>query len=111
MNLAHPYPVRIVELFTKWLQPSGESCADIRRSVTFRAGGELQLFRSQVREVAAPMGVTVACLSGRVWITIDGDPRDVVLDPGEAFTVDRDQRTLVMALDEARFRCHVAASA
>ena len=41
---------------------------------------------------------------GRVWITIDGDPRDIVLEPGEGFKVDRDSVALISALHgNARF--------
>jgi hypothetical protein len=33
-----------------------------------------------------------------VWITIDGDPRDIVLDTGEGFSVDRGANILISAL-------------
>lgn len=72
---------------------------------------EMTFIRNQIRQVKSPLGVTLECLSGQVWITLDGDPRDVVLDPGQMFTVDRDQRTLVMALDEATVLCTRSASA
>ncbi len=47
-------------------------------------------------------GDRVECLDGSVWITQDGDPRDIVLDAGEAFTLDRRGTTLVYALANAR---------
>lgn len=72
---------------------------------------EITFTRNQIREVKTPLGVTLKCLSGRVWVTLDGDPRDVVLDQGQTFTVDRNQRTLVMALDEATVRCTASESA
>ncbi|QDL55158.1 DUF2917 domain-containing protein [Rhodoferax aquaticus] len=65
---------------------------------------EMQLNRGRIREVEAPLGVTLECTAGRIWITLDHDPRDVILDPGQAFVVDRDQRTLVMALEKASVR-------
>lgn len=43
-------------------------------------------------------GRTVAVFQGRVWITQDGDPRDVILRAGESFTFDRDGTALVQAL-------------
>jgi Protein of unknown function (DUF2917) len=67
---------------------------------------DLRLASKEVRAIKASVGVTVECLSGRVWITQDGDPRDVVLDPQETFIVDRDSRTLIMALEGALVRCH-----
>lgn len=72
---------------------------------------EMSFARNQIREVKDPLGITMECLSGQVWITLDGDLRDVVLGPGDAFTVNRDLRTLVMALDEATVRCIRRASA
>lgn len=65
---------------------------------------EMFFSRNQIREVRNREGVTVECLSGQIWITLDGDPRDVVLDPGQMFTAERDKRILVMALEEATVR-------
>ena len=42
-------------------------------------------------------GRTVTCLSGSVWLTMEGDTRDVMLSPGAAFVVDRDGLTLLAA--------------
>jgi hypothetical protein len=46
-------------------------------------------------------GDRVDCLDGRVWITQDGDLRDVVLDAGQVFTLDRAGTAIVYALTEA----------
>jgi hypothetical protein len=40
----------------------------------------------------------IACLAGTAWITIDGDPRDVVLDRGESFVVDSNANVVVAAI-------------
>ena len=48
-----------------------------------------------------PMGqgrMTVHCRSGEVWITHDGDPRDVVLKANESYLVDRPARMTAFAL-------------
>ena len=42
-------------------------------------------------------GCTVTCLSGGIWLTMEGDHRDVVLEPGASFVVDRDGLTLLAA--------------
>ena len=42
-------------------------------------------------------GRTVTCLSGSVWLTMEGDYRDVVLSPGASFVVDRDGLTILAA--------------
>jgi hypothetical protein len=37
-----------------------------------------------------------------VWVTLDGDPRDYVLEPGESFTTQEHSRALVYALERSR---------
>ena len=44
-------------------------------------------------------GVGIECRSGSVWITIDSDTRDIVLEPGERFEGDDHRRVLVSALE------------
>jgi hypothetical protein len=51
-----------------------------------------------------PLGHELECLAGCVWITLDGDPRDVVIEAGQAFTADRNQRTLIHALEASLVR-------
>lgn len=48
-------------------------------------------------------GLHVQCLSGSLWLTQDGDPRDIVLGPGEGATIERDGLSVVTALSDARF--------
>jgi hypothetical protein len=66
---------------------------------------ELYFSPNQIRALVRPLGVTVECLKGSVWITIDGDSRDVILGAGESTILDREQRTLIMALGDAQVRC------
>ena len=42
-------------------------------------------------------GSMVKCLSGIVWLTMEGDYRDIVLEPGESFVVDHDGLTILAA--------------
>lgn len=46
----------------------------------------------------------IVCESGSVWITLDGDPRDIVLLPGESFRVDRRAGVLMYALEDTCLR-------
>lgn len=46
-------------------------------------------------------GQRVACLDGQVWITLQDDARDVVLEAGDCFVIDRQGLTLVFALRDA----------
>ena len=41
--------------------------------------------------------------SGSLWITRDGDPRDHILEPGQAMRLDGSRRTVVAALSRANF--------
>jgi len=44
-------------------------------------------------------GVGIECRSGSVWVTLDHDPRDIVLAPGERFESTEHRRVLVSALE------------
>jgi hypothetical protein len=52
-----------------------------------------------VLRVERPLGQTVACLDGSVWITFDGDCRDVILSAGSQLVCDRNTTLMVQALD------------
>ena len=43
-------------------------------------------------------GRHITSVSGTAWITLDGDPRDVVLEPGDSYAFDRPGRAMVQAL-------------
>jgi hypothetical protein len=47
-------------------------------------------------------GHCIAVLRGSVWITQDGDPRDVIVGTGESFAFDRAGLTVIEALADAR---------
>jgi DUF2917 family protein len=48
----------------------------------------------------AAQGTLLRAVRGTLWVTIDNDARDIVLDPGESFVVDSNQPLFVMALGE-----------
>jgi hypothetical protein len=62
-----------------------------------------RLDRRQTLALHEHAGHSIDCLVGSLWITLDGDRRDVVLAPGESFLIDRHGLTLVSALSDARF--------
>jgi hypothetical protein len=66
------------------------------------------------RAFAIPCGAgrRLACLDGALWVTIDSDPRDIVLAAGESLVLDLPRRALLLALGgPARFRLGATAPA
>jgi hypothetical protein len=63
---------------------------------------EMQLAGQEILALHDIGGTRLHCVEGSVWITLDRDLRDIFLDPGESFTVDRGGVTLVYALAPAR---------
>lgn len=49
-------------------------------------------------------GTTISVDSGCLWVTMERDPRDIVLLPGMSFAIDRSGRTVIAAEDDSRFR-------
>lgn len=47
-------------------------------------------------------GVHVRCLEGALWLTQENDGNDVVLLPGDTYSVKSDGNTLVQAVNRAR---------
>jgi Protein of unknown function (DUF2917) len=60
---------------------------------------ELCLKRNQMLKVRGGLGHSIVCDSGSVWVTQDGDSRDIVLRAGESFTLDREGLALVQAFE------------
>jgi hypothetical protein len=46
-------------------------------------------------------GARVHCRAGSVWVTQEGDRRDVVLEPGDSILIERDGMAVVSALRDA----------
>jgi DUF2917 family protein len=44
-------------------------------------------------------GAEVEVLTGQVWLTTDGDSRDIVLQPGNAHAIGRNGLTLINAIE------------
>jgi len=49
-------------------------------------------------------GTTIAVDAGCLWVTMQSDPRDIVLLPGMSFEIDRTGRTVIAAEEDSRFR-------
>jgi len=47
-------------------------------------------------------GTTITVDAGCLWVTMERDPRDIVLLPGMSFEIDRTGRTVIAAEDDSR---------
>ena len=60
----------------------------------------MELGRGETEVIPHPgETVVVRCASGTLWITQDGDPRDIILWPQESFRADRNGTMHVFGLD------------
>jgi DUF2917 family protein len=66
--------------------------------------GSIALAARSMHRIEDGAGLLIECLSGALWITQHGDHRDVTLERGQAFRLDRDGLAIVYALQPARFR-------
>jgi hypothetical protein len=58
----------------------------------------VQLPADQLMRLTHARGTRLRAITGTSWITIDNDPRDLVLQPGEEWVVDAEQPVLVTSL-------------
>ncbi|MDN3919968.1 DUF2917 domain-containing protein [Roseateles violae] len=58
----------------------------------------LLLQRGQTSRLSGAAHAHLASAAGTLWITIDHDRRDIVLEPGQGFDVDSAEDVLVCAL-------------
>jgi hypothetical protein len=49
-------------------------------------------------------GTTIVVHSGCLWVTLERDPRDIVLAKGMRFEIDRRGRTVIVAEEDSRIR-------
>jgi hypothetical protein len=63
--------------------------------------GRFAMLRGTLLELPATRPLEVASASGALWLTLDDDPRDLVLDHGERVLLEAPNRVLAYALDDA----------
>ena len=68
----------------------------------------LQLAKGQAKSFANPRGLQFTCTVGSLWLTIAGEPQDVILEAGESFRCTASAHLVATAfesssLDVARF--------
>lgn len=62
------------------------------------------LNKNQTLTITRPEYTQIECFNGCVWVTQDGDPRDILLEAGETLVVDQPARVLVHALESSKVR-------
>ena len=65
------------------------------------ASGALRLARGQTLKLTDTAGGTICAREGTVWITEENSRKDVVLEPGFCFRIDRPGLTIVQAFADA----------
>jgi hypothetical protein len=61
-------------------------------------GDVRRLPRDAVLRVERPLGRTVRCIDGSLWITFDGDRRDVIVNAGGEHRCERGTMLMIQAL-------------
>ena len=62
------------------------------------------LNKNQTLTLARPKHTQIECFNGCVWVTQDGNPKDILLEAGETLVVDQPARVLVHALESSQVR-------
>ena len=66
--------------------------------------GPIELGANRHLHLRDALGARIEALSGAIWVTQNGDVRDVVLEAGDALVVDRGGEVVVSAVSDARFK-------
>ncbi len=65
-------------------------CLDTPSRVHVRRGGIIRL--------DGALGTAILCHAGAVWVTLEDDSRDILIEAGESFVIDRGGLSLVCAI-------------
>lgn len=61
----------------------------------------LSLDRNHFVRIADPEHVQLSARRGALWVTIDGDPQDVIVEPGQSFQFRTNSPAVIGALGSA----------
>lgn len=104
MNLAITHAIHHDHSIGRWLRCSAFRSVPKTGQITGVRPYVQEIARDKILDIKQALGVAIECLEGSVWVTLDGNMRDVILDAGQSFHVDRKQRVLIQALATARVR-------
>jgi hypothetical protein len=63
--------------------------------------GRFAMLSRSLLELPANRPLDVACAAGTLWLTLDNDSRDLVLERGERARIEANRRVLVYAFDDS----------
>ena len=94
--LAHPFQ-GVFHRLNRWL--------DLRLAPNRKSkASDISLAYGGFHTAKSFRGGRIECTEGAVWLTHDGDCRDVVLEAGQSHMVDRDSRLVIYALSWSAVR-------
>lgn len=88
----------------RWLRAKATFGIDQNRQNTGLRPSVQEMTRDSILNIRQGADITIECLEGSIWVTLDGEMRDQILDAGDTFKVDSTKRILIQALDTARVR-------
>lgn len=108
MNTANPAP-SIAPSRDLWAAPRAWAGALLRRVVAPGRGAHpvastVSLMRGTTTWVDEPLGRRVSCVSGTLWLCFDGEPLDIVLEPGQSHRCDGRSALSIHALSSGLVR-------
>lgn len=66
-------------------------------------GPTVSLPARQLFAIPDAASARILCTAGCLWLTLDGDPRDVILEPGDSFESGESRRVLLYAMQGSAF--------
>jgi hypothetical protein len=79
------------------------------KELAMNSATALTLPARQLFEIPDVAAVRILCTEGCLWLTLDHDPRDIVLEPGDSFEEGAPRRALLYALEPSAFVLDVPA--
>lgn len=65
---------------------------------------DVTMARGAISRMDHATDTRLRCLVGSVWITVDGDPKDVILEAGQSWVVPGPDRVIAQAMQPSTLR-------
>jgi hypothetical protein len=73
------------------------------KELAMNEGPTVSLPARQLFEIPDASSARILCTSGCLWLTLDDDPRDIILEPGDGFETGERRRALLYAMQGSAF--------